>query len=82
MQFHFLRANRDRIYRVNIYLQYIIITTYTAIDKQKANTRMTIHVLGQYFKHNTCIVLQYMYYVTSLQYVPSFIFTGNITQLI
>ena len=26
---------------------------------------MTIHVLGQYLKHNTCIVLQYMYCATS-----------------
>ena len=32
---------------------------------------MTIHVLRQYLKHNTCIVLQYMYCVTSPQCVPS-----------
>ena len=33
----------------------------------------TIYVLGQYLKHNTCIVTQYMYCVTSPQCVPSFI---------
>ena len=32
----------------------------------------TIYVSGQYLKHNTCIVLQYMYCVTSPQCVPSF----------
>ena len=29
------------------------------------------YVLGQYLKHNTCIVLQNMYCVTSPQCVPS-----------
>ena len=35
-------------------------------------TCMTIHVLWQYLKHNTCFVLQYVYCVTSPQCVSSF----------
>ena len=34
---------------------------YTCIHE--TNTCRTIYVLGQYLKHNTCIVLQYMYCV-------------------
>ena len=52
---------------VNKYMYYWIDTCI-----HETNTCMTIHVLGQYLKHNTCIVLQYMYCVTNPQCVPSF----------
>ena len=51
---------------VNKYMYYII-NTYI----HETNTCMTIHVLGQYLKYYTCIVLQYMYCATSPQCVPS-----------
>ena len=52
---------------VNKYMNYWINTCVHETDTCEAK-----HVLGQYLKHNTCIVLQYMYCVTSPQCVPSF----------
>ena len=56
---------------------YILVNKYTYywIDTciHETKTCMTIHVLWQYLKHNTCIVLQYRYCVTNPQCVPSLI---------
>ena len=62
------------LYTPHILLTIIRSASYYWINTciHETNRCMTIYVLGQYLKHNTCIVLQYMYCVTSPQCVPSF----------